>query len=165
MKNWVLLVQQPLQIVMLTILCLQLVGICYRSFHFSIKKKHQLYLITHVWTFHQRTNVSSRNGGVRESYRHCRYKTTSLLFPPLASLLIKPPIPANKLNKCLRYQGVIAGILCSRPNYWYFLPHRLDRQHMEVRCVCVCWGGCVGYYFPFAETTPAAELHSLKCLS
>lgn len=40
-----------------------------------------------------------------------------LLLLPLTPVLMKLPVPTNKLNECLGYQAVIARRLSSLPNY------------------------------------------------
>ena len=58
-----------------------------------------------------------------KGHQHCGYESTLLLLLPLTPLLMKLPVPTNKLNECLAYQAVIAGRLFYLPNYWYFLLH------------------------------------------
>lgn len=78
-----------------------------------------------------------RGWGCDKGHQRCGYKSTLLLLLPLTPVLMKLPVPTNKLNQCLRYQAVIAGRLFSLPNYWYFLLQQLDLQHAG-------WGGCGG---------------------
>lgn len=122
---------------------------------FSHQKQSVLCLLfLYEISFDDRTDENRRIRGwgmmCDKGHQRCGYESTLLLLLPLTPVLMKLPVPTNKLNKCLGYQAVIAGRLFFLPNYWYFLLHQLDLQHagrMEGGgglLYSICWDSSCG---------------------